>query len=103
GNFVKATLATTAEAAAGAGRQMPADFRISITDAPGANAYPVSSFTWLLFSESPPDKMKAKAMVDFMRWALTDGQKLAPDLWYAPLPADVIRLELTALARIRLQ
>ena len=55
---------------------MPADFRVSITNAPGEDAYPISSFTWLLLYENPQDKELAKAMVDFMKWALTDGQKL---------------------------
>ena len=66
---------------------MPQDFRVSITNAPGKGVYPISSFTWLLFYENPKDKQRAKIMVDFMKWALTDGQKFAPELGYAPLPA----------------
>ena len=65
---------------------MPADFRVSITNAPGKGVYPISSFTWLLLYENPKDKAQAKVMVDFMKWALTDGQKFAPELGYAPLP-----------------
>ena len=57
---------------------MPADFRVSITNAPGADAYPIASFTWLLLYENPQDKAQGRAMMDFMRWALTDGQKMAP-------------------------
>ena len=67
---------------------MPADFRVSITNAPGKGVYPISSFTWLLLYENPKDKAQAKVMVDFMKWALTDGQKFAAELGYAPLPAE---------------
>ena len=56
---------------------MPADFRVSITNPPGKDAYPIASFTWLLFYENPQDKAQAKTMVDFMKWALSDGQKFA--------------------------
>ena len=77
---------------------MPADFRVSITNAPGKDAYPISSFTWLLFYENPKDKEMAKTMVDFMKWALADGQKFAPDLGYAPLPQEVVKLEMDRAA-----
>jgi phosphate transport system substrate-binding protein len=101
GDFVKATVESVTLAAAAAAKQMPADFRVSITNAPGKNVYPVSSFTWLLLYESPKDKNQAKAMVDFVKWALTDGQKYCADLGYAPLPAEVVKLEMAALARIK--
>ena len=91
----------TAAAAAAAAGKMPADFRVSITNAPGKDAYPISSFTWLLFYESPKDKAKAKTMVDFMKWALADGQKFCADLGYAPLPAEVVKLEMEALKKIK--
>ena len=81
---------------------MPKDFRVSITNAPGKGAYPISSFTWLLFYEKPSDKKRAKIMVDFMKWALTEGQKYASDLGYAPLPQEVVALEMDALKRISL-
>ena len=103
GEFVKASLQSTSAAAAEAAKSMPADFRVSITNAPGKDAYAVSSFTWMLFYENPKDKVAAKTMVDFMKWALTDGQKFAGDLGYAPLPAPVIQLEIEALKKIRLQ
>ena len=90
-----------AKAAAAAAKQMPPDFRVSITNAPGKGVYPISSFTWILLFENPKDKAQSKAMVDFMRWALTEGQKFAPELGYAPLPADVVKLEMAALAKIR--
>ncbi len=103
GQFVKAsTQSITAAASAASGKAMPADFRVSITNAPGPNAYPISSFTWLLFYEAPKDKVRARAMVEFMRWALTDGQQFADDLGYAPLPAAVVALEMEALKKIKL-
>jgi phosphate transport system substrate-binding protein len=98
GEFVKASTDSVTKAAAGAA--IPPDFRISITNAPGAGVYPISSFTWILMYEDPKDKASGKAMVDFMRWALTDGQKYAPDLGYAPLPANVVMLEQAALEKI---
>jgi phosphate transport system substrate-binding protein len=103
GEYVRASTETVTNAAASAGgANMPKDFRVSITNAPGKNVYPISSFTWLLFYENPKDKARAKAMNDFMRWALTDGQKFAPELGYAPLPPAVVALEMEALKRIRL-
>ena len=87
GEFVKAIVESVTAAAAAAAAKMPADFRVSITNAPGEGAYPISSFTWLLLYENPKDKAQAKMMVDFMKWALTDGQKFAAELGYAPLPA----------------
>jgi phosphate transport system substrate-binding protein len=102
GKFVAASTASVTAAAAGAATQMPADFRVSITNAPGEGAYPISSFTWLLLYENPPDKTQAKIMVDFMNWALTDGQKFASELGYAPLPQAVVDLEKKALLKIKL-
>ena len=103
GEFVRATTETVTNAAAAAsGKAMPADFRVSITNAPGKNVYPIASFTWFLFYENPKDKVRARAMVDFLKWALTDGQKYAPALGYAPLPESVVVMELQAIKRIRL-
>ncbi len=101
GNFVRASIETVSAAAAAAGDRMPPDFRVSITNAPGKDAYPISSFTWLLLYQSPRDKGKAKTMVDFVKWALNDGQKYAGDLGYAPLPESVVRLEMDALKNIK--
>jgi phosphate transport system substrate-binding protein len=101
GEFVKASIPAVTAAAAAAAKSMPPDFRVSITNAPGAGVYPISSFTWLLLYENPKDKAQSKAMVEFMKWALTDGQKMATDLGYAPLPAEVIKLEQAALATIK--
>jgi len=101
GEFVKASENAVTRAADSAAATMPPDFRVSITNAPGAGAYPISSFTWILLYEDPKDKASGKAMVDFMRWALTDGQKYCADLGYAPLPGTVVMLEQAALARIK--
>jgi phosphate transport system substrate-binding protein len=101
GEFVKGTVEGVTTAAAAASAKMPADFRVSITNAPGKGVYPISSFTWMLLYENAKDKAQAKAMVDFMKWALGDGQKYCADLGYAPLPAAVVKLELAALAKIK--
>src|SRR5712691_11133539 len=101
GEFSKASVESVTAAAAAAAKQMPADFRVSITNAPGKGVYPISSFTWILLYENPKDKAQSKAMVEFMKWALTGGQKFAPELGYAPLPADVVKLEMAALAKIK--
>ena len=101
GEFVKASIPSVTAAAAAAVKAMPKDFRVSITNAPGKGVYPMASFTWLLFYENPKDKAQGKAMVDFMKWALTDGQKSASELGYAPLPASVIKMEMDALAKIK--
>jgi phosphate transport system substrate-binding protein len=101
GEYVRASTETVSNAAKQAAKAMPKDFRVSITNAPGSNVYPISSFTWLLFYENPKDKARARVMVDFMKWALTQGQKFAPELGYAPLPQVVVALEMQALNRIR--
>src|SRR5438477_3724326 len=101
GEFVRASTETVSKAAANAAKAMPKDFRVSITNAPGADVYPISSFTWLLFFESPKDKQSAKVMGDLVRWALTDGQRFATDLGYAPLPKEVIALEMETLNRMK--
>jgi phosphate transport system substrate-binding protein len=101
GEFAKASVESVTAAAAAAASAMPKDFRVSITNAPGKGVYPISSFTWLLLYESPKDKVQGKVMVDFVKWALTDGQKFAPDLGYAPLPAEVVKMELAVLGTIK--
>ena len=101
GEFVRASVGSVTAAAAAAAMQMPADFRVSITNAPGKGVYPISSFTWLLLYENQKDKAQAKTMLDFVKWALADGQKFAADLGYAPLPAEVVKLEMAALAKIK--
>jgi phosphate transport system substrate-binding protein len=101
GEFVKATEESVTAAATEAAARMPADFRVSITNAEGKGVYPISSFTWLLFYENPKDKGQAKVMLDFMKWALADGQKFAGQLGYAPLPEGVVKLEMAALQKIK--
>jgi phosphate transport system substrate-binding protein len=102
GEFASATVESVTAAAAAAATQMPKDFRVSITNAPGKGVYPISSFTWLLFYENPKDKPRARIMLDFLKWALTEGQKYAADLGYAPLPEGVVKLEMEYLKRIKI-
>jgi phosphate transport system substrate-binding protein len=101
GEFVRASEQSVTAAAASAAGKMPADFRVSITNAPGKGVYPISSFTWMLLYEHPRDKALGKIMVDFMKWALTEGQKFAGPLGYAPLPAEVIKMEMAVLERVK--
>jgi phosphate transport system substrate-binding protein len=93
GNWIKPTLEGVTAAAASAAANMPADFRVSITNAPGAHSYPLSSFTWLLVYARQPDHARGTALVKFLNWALHQGQKYAPPLYYAPLPAQVVARE----------
>ncbi|HEV3206893.1 MAG TPA: phosphate ABC transporter substrate-binding protein PstS [Terriglobales bacterium] len=88
GSFVKASLESVTAAAASA-KSMPADFRVSITNAPGKDAYPISSFTWLLIPEKSKEAAKGKILADFLTWMVDDGQKMTADLTYAPLPENV--------------
>ena len=88
GNFVKASVETVTAAAASM-KNMPADFRVSIVNAPGKNAYPISSFTWLLIPAQSKDATKGRILADFLNWMVSDGQKMTADLTYAPLPEDV--------------
>jgi phosphate transport system substrate-binding protein len=101
GNFVKADLASVSAAAAGAATNMPDDFRVSITDAPGKTAYPICSFTWLLIPEKIPDGAKRDAIKGFVTWMLTDGQSYAEGLSYAKLPKEVVEKEKKALNLIQ--
>jgi phosphate transport system substrate-binding protein len=87
GNFVKASLDSVTAAAQGA--KIPNDYRVSITNAPGKEAYPIASFTWLLIPEKSADPNKGKILVDFLNWMLNDGQKETTELSYAPLPTEV--------------
>jgi len=88
GAFVKASLESVTAAAASA-QSMPADFRVSITNAPGKDAYPISSFTWFLIPEKSKEAAKGKILADFLTWMVDDGQKMTADLTYAPLPGNV--------------
>lgn len=88
GNFTKASLEGVTAAAASV-KSMPADFRVSITNAPGKDAYPISSFTWLLIPAQSKDPAKGKILADFLNWMVDSGQKMTAELSYAPLPASV--------------
>jgi phosphate transport system substrate-binding protein len=100
GNFVKASLESVTAAAASA-KSMPADFRVSITDAPGKDAYPISSFTWLLIPAQSKDAAKGKIIVDFLNWMVDDGQKMTANLSYAPLPPTVAAKVKDAIKQVR--
>jgi phosphate transport system substrate-binding protein len=98
GKFVEPSLDAITAAAAGAVKNMPDDLRVSITNAEGEAAYPIASFTYILvYQDMPIPAPKAKALVDFLSWAIHDGQKLGPDLSYAPLPAEVVAKDETKL------
>ena len=100
GNFIKADL-TSVTAAAGASENMPDDFRVSITNAPGKDAYPIASFTWLLIPSKIQDASKKKVITDFLHWMLTDGQNFSEALSYAKLPKPVVTKELKAISKIQ--
>jgi len=85
---VKPSLESVTAAAAGAVKSIPDDFRVSITNAPGATAYPISSFTWLLIPQPAKDPSNGKVLIDFLKWML-QHQNEASSLYYAPLPASV--------------
>jgi phosphate transport system substrate-binding protein len=101
GEFVQANLASVTAAAAGAVKEIPDDFRVSITNAPGKAAYPISSFTWLLVPEKIENATKKKAIKDFLQWMLKDGQTMTEALSYARLPKPVIDKEAKAIAKIQ--
>jgi phosphate transport system substrate-binding protein len=101
GTFVKPSLETVTEAAAAAVKDMPEDFRVSITNAAGRNAYPISTFTWLLIPSQINDAGKAKAVKEFLKWMLADGQKDAAGLTYAPLPKAVVAKEEKQIAMVK--
>jgi len=100
GNFLKASLEGVTAAAASAPK-MPADFRVSITNAPGKDAYPISSFTWLLIPAESKDPAKGKILSDFLNWMVTDGQKMTSALSYAPLPDNVAQKVKEAIKEVK--
>jgi phosphate transport system substrate-binding protein len=101
GSFIKADLASVTTAAAGAAKEMPEDFRVSITNAPGKTAYPISSFTWLLVPAKIQDAAKRDAIRGFVKWMVTDGQEYNENLAYAKLPKEVVQKELKAINKIQ--
>ncbi len=92
GSFVEPSLETTSAAAAGAVAQMPADFRISLVNQPGDHSYPIAGFTWILLYQDQQDCTRGRKVVEFLWWATHEGKKYAPELLYAPLPRDVVRM-----------
>lgn len=100
GNFVKADLMSVTAAAAGASKNMPEDFRVSISNADGKDSYPISSFTWLLIPAKITDESKKKVLKDFLQWMLSDGQNMVEALSYAKLPAEVVGMERMAISLI---
>jgi phosphate transport system substrate-binding protein len=99
GQYVKASLDSTTAAAASA--KMPSDYRVSITNAPGKEAYPIASFTWLLIPARNADANKQKIIIDFLNWMVNDGQKETQQLTYAPLPAEVATKVKATIASIK--
>jgi len=92
GNWVKGSIEGVTEAAASV-KQIPADYRVSITNAPGANAYPISSFTWILVPAKSADPAKGKVLKDFLNWMLNSGENEVSSLYYAPLPKALVDKE----------
>lgn len=100
GKYVTASFDTVTAAAAGV-KDMPKDFRVSITNAPGAGAYPISTFTYLLIPTHIPDATKRKTLTDFLQWMLGPGQKDAQPLSYSPLPKSVVAAEMKQIAEVK--
>ena len=100
GSFIKASLDSVTAAAASA-LKMPADFRVSITNAPVKDAYPISSFTWLLIPAQSKDAAKGKILADFLNWMIGDGQKMTSALAYAPLPENVVAKVKEAIKQVK--
>ena len=100
GEFVKPTLESVTAALATA--EIPDDFRFSMTNAPGKGAYPIAGATWLLVYQQQKDAAKGKKLVEFLKWSLTDGEKMAKDLQYAPLPESVQERVLKRIGEIKI-
>jgi len=101
GSFIKADLNGVTAAAAAAAKNMPDDFRVSITNPEGKTAYPISSFTWLLIPTTISDASKRDALKGFLKWMITDGQKFTEPLAYAKLPKEVVEKEMKAIGKIQ--
>ena len=100
GKFVEPTLESTTAAAEGSLKKMPADFRIMITNASGAEAYPICGFTWLLVYKTY-DATTGKTIADFLKWYLTEGESMAKDLYYAPLPESLVKKVVAKIGMIK--
>jgi len=101
GNFVEPSIKTTSAAAAGAAKNMPSDFRASLVNQPGKDAYPIVGFTWLLVYQQQKDPQKGRKLVEFLNWELKSGQKMASAIQYAPLPANVAKMVEKAIKTIK--
>jgi len=101
GKFVEPSIKSTSAAAAGAAKQMPADYRISLVNQAGNDVYPIVGFTWLLVYEQQRDAAKGKKLVEFLKWELHKGQKMAAPLLYAPLPENVVKMVEKTIATIK--
>jgi phosphate transport system substrate-binding protein len=101
GQYPEPSIDSVKAAAEGALKNMPADFRVSFTNASGADAYPICGFTWILVYPKVGDAAKGKALVDFLNWAMDDGQKMAPALYYAPLPDSLTQKVKDKIAQIK--
>ncbi len=100
GRFVRANLSNLTEAAASVGGKIPADFRVSITNAPGSDAYPIVSFTWLLVPQRAKDPATGRDLAAFLSWMITDGQTMTKQLGYAPLPMSVVAKVSRSLSQV---
>lgn len=101
GAFVSASISGIEEAADSL-KEIPADFRVSISNAPGRNAYPVASFSWILVPNHPKDPARKKIVMDFLAWIMTDGQRFAEELYYSPLPQDLTaKINSVAIVRVK--
>ena len=101
GAFVSASISGIEEAASSL-KEIPADFRVSISNAPGRNAYPIASFSWILVPNHPKDAARKKIVMDFLAWIMTDGQRFAEELYYSPLPQDLTaKINSVAIARAK--
>jgi phosphate transport system substrate-binding protein len=100
GKWIKASTDSVSAAAAGTAKFMPADYRVSITNAPGADAYPISSFTWLLIPDPSKDPAKGKVLHDFLQWMLDHGEAEAASMTYAPLPPAVVKMVRKTIASV---
>jgi phosphate transport system substrate-binding protein len=101
GNFVLPSLDSTSDAAAGAAKTMPADYRVALVDAPGKDSYPICGLTWILVYKDQRDEAKGKAIVAFLKWAMRDGQKMNAPLLYAPIPKPVVEKVESTLKQIQ--
>jgi len=101
GNFIVPSIESVTAAAMNEAKKMPADLRVSITNADGKESYPISGFTWLLVYRDQKSAEKAKAMVNFLKWAIAEGEQFAAPLYYAPLPKEVVKLNEKLISSIQ--